>query len=173
MSILYNKHGKYTRLIFKVFHPKQRGFRVISIISHCYLISKYPTYYIYSKVILYYDSISRLFFSKWLLNIQILTVTSFWKSVIDTNMVNFRLKIIVMAIFTEISSFRLNVVQDPNVVRDTKCHMWQSFILFLWGTDWVHNQNMCFLDWVCRLIRKYKLPVSFKAATPCSINKCP
>ena len=53
-----------------------------------------------------------------------------------------------------------------------KCHMGQSFIHFLWGTDLVHNQNMCLLDWVCRLLRKNKLPFSFKAATPCSINKC-
>ena len=31
--------------------------------------------------------------------------------------------------------------------------------------------KMCLLYWVCRLIRKYKLPFSFKAATNCSINK--
>ena len=61
----------------------------------------------------------------------------------------FRLKIKVMAIFTEIYSFRLDVVQGH-----------------------IYNQNMCFLDWVCRLISKYKLLVSFKAATPCCINKC-
>ena len=77
-----------------------------------------------------------------------------------------------MAKFTEIYSFRLNVVQDTNFVRDTKCCMGQSFIQFLWGADWVHSQNMCLLDWVCRLIRKYKLPFSFEAATPYSINKC-
>ena len=53
-----------------------------------------------------------------------------------------------------------------------KCCMRQSFIQFLWGTDWVHNQNMCLLDWVSTLIRKYKLSFSFKAATPCSMNKC-
>ena len=74
----------------------------------------------------------------------------------------FRLKITVMGIFTEIYSLRLNIV------RNTKCYTRQSFIQFLW----VHNQNMCLLDWVCRLIRKYKLPFGFKAATPCSINKC-
>ena len=34
----------------------------------------------------------------------------------------FRLKIIVMAIFTEICSFRLNVVQDTNVVHRTIFH---------------------------------------------------
>ena len=51
----------------------------------------------------------------------------------------FRLKISIMAIFTEIYSFRLNVVQDRNTVRDTKCCMRQSFIQFLWGTDYVHN----------------------------------
>ena len=84
----------------------------------------------------------------------------------------FRLKITVMAIFTEIYSFRLNVVWDTNVVQDAKCYTGQYFIQFLWGTDWVHNQNMCLLDWVCRLLRKNKLPFSFKAATPCSINKC-
>ena len=83
----------------------------------------------------------------------------------------FRLKIIIMTIFTEIYFFRLNVSQDTNVVQDTKCCMGQSFIQFLWEADWVYNQNMCFLDWVCRLIRKYKLPFSFKTATPCSINK--
>ena len=70
-----------------------------------------------------------------------------------------------MAIFTEIYSFRLHVVPD------TKCCTGQSFIQFLWGTDWVQNKNMCLLDWVCRLIRNYKLLFSFKAATPCSINK--
>ena len=48
----------------------------------------------------------------------------------------FRLKNTVMAKFTEIYSFRLNVVSD------TKCCMGQSFIHFLWGTDWVHNQNI-------------------------------
>ena len=48
----------------------------------------------------------------------------------------FRLKITIMWIFTEIYSFKLNVVWD------TKCHTGQSFIQFLWGTDWVHNQNM-------------------------------
>ena len=84
----------------------------------------------------------------------------------------FRLKITVMVIFTEIYSFRLNIVRDTNVVQDTKCRTGQSFIPFLWGTDCVHNQNMCLSDWVCRLIRKYKLPFSFKVATPCSINKC-
>ena len=47
----------------------------------------------------------------------------------------FRLKITVMAKFTEIYSFRLNVVQDTNFVRDTKCCMGQSFIQFLWGAD--------------------------------------
>ena len=41
----------------------------------------------------------------------------------------FRLKIIVMAIFTKIYYFRLNIVQDK------KCRMGQSFIQFLWGTD--------------------------------------
>ena len=85
----------------------------------------------------------------------------------------FRLKITVMAIFTEIYSFRLNVVWDANVVWDTKCRTGQYFIQFLWGTDSVHNQNMCLLQWVCRLIRKYKSPLRFRAATPCSINKCP
>ena len=83
----------------------------------------------------------------------------------------FRLKITVMAIFTEIYSFRLNVVWDVNVVWDTKGCKGQYFIQFLWGTDRVHNQNICLLDWVCRLIRKYKLPFSFRAATSCSINK--
>ena len=33
----------------------------------------------------------------------------------------FRLKITVMVIFTEIYSFRLNIVRDTNVVQDTKC----------------------------------------------------
>ena len=75
----------------------------------------------------------------------------------------FKLKITIMGIFTEIYSFGLNVVWDTNG---------QSFTQFLWGTDWVHNQDMCLLDWMCRLIRKYKLPFSFKAAVPCSINKC-
>ena len=43
----------------------------------------------------------------------------------------FRLKIIVVAIFTEIYSFRLNVLRDTNVVQDTKCRTGQSFIQFL------------------------------------------
>ena len=47
----------------------------------------------------------------------------------------FRLKITVMAKFTEIYSFRLNVVRDTNVVLDKKCHTGQSFIQFLWGAD--------------------------------------
>ena len=67
-----------------------------------------------------------------------------------------------MAIFTEIYSFRLNIVWDKNVVCDTKCCTGQSFIQYSWGKDWVHNQNMCLLDWVCRLIRKYKLPSVLK-----------
>ena len=53
-----------------------------------------------------------------------------------------------------------------------KDRMGQSLIQFLWGPDRAHNQNMCFLDWVCRLLRKYQLPLSFKALTSCSINKC-
>ena len=77
----------------------------------------------------------------------------------------FRLKITVMGIFTEIYSARLNVV------RDTKCRTGQSFIQLL-RSDLVHNQNICLLAWVYRLIRKYKLRFSFKAATACSINKC-
>ena len=77
-----------------------------------------------------------------------------------------------MRIFSEIYSFRLNVVWDDNVAEDTKCHTGHSFTQFLWGTDWVYNQNMCLLDWVFRPIRKYKLPFSLKAATPFSINKC-
>ena len=84
----------------------------------------------------------------------------------------FRLKITVMAKFTEIYYFRLNVIQDTNVIPDTKCCMGQSFIQLLWGTDWDDKQNMCLLDLLCRLIRKYKLPFSFKAATTCNINKC-
>ena len=43
----------------------------------------------------------------------------------------FRLKTAVMAIFTEIYSFRLNVVRDKNVVRDTKCRTGQDLIQFL------------------------------------------
>ena len=66
----------------------------------------------------------------------------------------FTLKITVMTIFIEIFSFRLNVVRDTTVVQDSKCCMGQSFIQILWGTDGVLNQNMCLLDWVCRLIRK-------------------
>ena len=52
----------------------------------------------------------------------------------------FKLIIIVTAIFTEIYSFRLNVVWDR------KCHMGQFLIQFLLGTDRVHNQNMRLLD---------------------------
>ena len=84
----------------------------------------------------------------------------------------FKLKITVMAILTEIYSFRLSVIRDANVVQDIKCLTGLSFVKFLWGTDWDHNQNMGLLDWGWRLIRKYKLPFCFKAATPCSKNKC-
>ena len=42
----------------------------------------------------------------------------------------FRLKITVMAIFTEIYSFRLNVAHDTDVVQDTKCRTGQSFIFY-------------------------------------------
>ena len=45
------------------------------------------------------------------------------------------LKITVMAKFTEIHSFRLNVIWDTNVIQDTKCHTGQSFVQFLRGTD--------------------------------------
>ena len=69
-----------------------------------------------------------------------------------------------MGRFTEIYSFRLNVTWDTNVAWYTKCCMGQSVIQFL--------TKICLLDWVCTLIRKYKLPFSFKAATPCCINKC-
>ena len=47
----------------------------------------------------------------------------------------FKLKITVMAKITEIYSFKLNVVRETNVVRDTKYRTGQSFIKFLWGTD--------------------------------------
>ena len=47
----------------------------------------------------------------------------------------FKLKITIMGIFTEIYSFGLNVVQDTNIIQDTKCRTGQSFIQFLWGTD--------------------------------------
>ena len=83
----------------------------------------------------------------------------------------FRLKITVMGIFPEIYSFRLNVVWGTSVMQDAKC-AGQSFIQFLWETYLAHIQSMCLLDWICRLIRKYKLPFSFKAASPCSMNKC-
>ena len=43
----------------------------------------------------------------------------------------FRLKITVMAIFTEIYSFRLNVVRDMNVEWVTKCRTGKSFNQFL------------------------------------------
>ena len=72
----------------------------------------------------------------------------------------FRLKNTVMAKFTEIYSFRLNVVWD------TKCCMGQSFIHF-YEEQIEFITKICLLDWVCRLIRKYILPFSFKAATPC------
>ena len=47
----------------------------------------------------------------------------------------FRSNITFMTKFTEINSFRLNVVRETNVIQDTKCRMGQSFIQFLWGTD--------------------------------------
>ena len=31
-----------------------------------------------------------------------------------------------------------------NVVQDTKSHTGQCFIQLLWGTDWVHSQNVFF-----------------------------
>ena len=75
-----------------------------------------------------------------------------------------------MGIFTEIYSFRLNVY-GTQMLYGTQ-NVTKSFIQFLWGADWIHIQNMCLLYRVCMLIRKYKLPLSFKAAIPCSINKC-
>ena len=59
----------------------------------------------------------------------------------------------------------LNVVRDTNVVRD---NLSSSFC----GEQIAFITKICLLDWVCRLLRKYKLPFSFKAATPCRINKC-
>ena len=47
----------------------------------------------------------------------------------------FKLKITVMAILTEIYSFRLSVIRDANVIQDIKCLMGLSFVKFLWGTD--------------------------------------
>ena len=70
-----------------------------------------------------------------------------------------------MGIFTEIYSFKLNVVRYTNVVRD---NLSSSFC-------WEHIEfitKICLYNWMCRLLRKCKLPFSFKAATPCSINKC-
>ena len=70
-----------------------------------------------------------------------------------------------MGIFTKIYSFKLNVVRYTNVVRDnlSSSFCWEQ-IEFI--------TKICLYDWVCRLLRKCKLPFSFKAATPCSINKC-
>ena len=71
----------------------------------------------------------------------------------------FRLKITVMAIFTEIHSFRLNVAWD------TKCCMGQSFIQFLWEQiEFI--AKMCLLDGFVGYLE------NIKSATPCSINKC-
>ena len=97
-----------------------------------------------------------------LLNIKILTVTSFWKAVIEINMFMFRFKNYSYRniYWKYIHCFQLNAIQDTNVV-----YTGQFFIHFLWGTDWVHNQNMHLLDWVCWLLRKYILPFSFKAVT--------
>ena len=52
----------------------------------------------------------------------------------------------------------LNVVQDTNVVQDNL------------SSSFCGEQTL--LDWVCRLLKKCKLPFSFKVATPGSINKC-
>ena len=47
-----------------------------------------------------------------------------------------------MAIFTEIYSFKLNVVWDTNPAQNTKCCTGKYFIQFLRGTDQVYDQNM-------------------------------
>ena len=62
------------------------------------------------------------------------------------------------------SSLRLNVIQDTNVVRDNL-----SFNFCVGQIEFI--TKICLLDWVCRLPRKYKLPLSFKAATSYSISK--
>ena len=51
-------------------------------------------------------------------------------------------KITVMAIFTEIYSFKLNVAWDTNPAQNTKCCTGKYFIQFLRGTDRVYDQNM-------------------------------
>ena len=52
----------------------------------------------------------------------------------------------------------------------TQMLYWTIAHPFFVGNRLSSSKNMCLLDWVCRLLRKYKLSFSFKAATPCSIN---
>ena len=70
-----------------------------------------------------------------------------------------------MKIFTEIYIFRLNVVWDTNVVQD---NLSSNFL----GEQIEFRTKICVRLCVCRLLRKYKLPFSFNAATPSSISKC-
>ena len=51
----------------------------------------------------------------------------------------FWLKITVMAIFTEIYSFKLNVAWDTNAAQNTKCCTGKYFTQFLRGIDQVYD----------------------------------
>ena len=59
----------------------------------------------------------------------------------------FRLKITVMVIFTEIYSFRLNIVRDTNVV-------WDNLSSNFYGEQIEFIPKICLVDWVSRLIGK-------------------
>ena len=60
-----------------------------------------------------------------------------------------------------------NILFEVKYCTGYKCLTGQSFIQFLWGTtDWVHNQNVSLLDWVCRLLRKNKLFLVSKLVHP-------
>ena len=75
-----------------------------------------------------------------------------------------------MGTFTEIYSFRLNVVQDTNAVQDANviCDN-LSFSFCAEQIEFITKICVC----LNRLLRKYKLHFSLKAATPLGINKCP
>ena len=47
---------------------------------------------------------------------------------------------------------------------------WDNLLSIFYEEQIEFITKIYLLDWVCKLIRKYILPFSFKAATPCSIN---
>ena len=69
-----------------------------------------------------------------------------------------------MEIFTEIYSFRLNVVRDTNVVRDNLSNFYGEQIEFI--------TKICLLHWVLGYLENINCLLVFEAATSCNISKC-